>query len=228
MRFRIRILAELWTMRTEQPSCLLFDLGNVIVDLDIPATARSLEMLAGTRKEELNAFLLANRWLERYEVGEFSDETFLDGIKSCLPEGITSQQVRDAWNAMLLHIPLARLHWLAGLRNKYRVALLSNTNGIHLDWVHDHLLQEYGLTGYEAYCFDTTFYSHRIGQRKPETACYKLVLEKLRLNARDVLFIDDVPENTAAAASLGIRTATHPVGSEIMDRLEGYLTGRND
>ena len=210
-------------MEPDRRHCLLFDLGNVIVDLDIDATRRALEALAGTRHEALGSFLRTERWMERYEVGEFDDATFVEGILGHTPRGTKPQEVRDAWNAMLLAIPKRRLDWLADLRASYEVALLSNTNGIHLAWVHDYLERWYGLSGYEEQCFDRAFYSHLIGKRKPEATCYQLVLDALGRRPEEVLFIDDVAENTAAASALGIRTATHPVGTEIIDRLDGYL-----
>lgn len=209
-------------MKHDRPTCLLFDLGNVIVDLDIPATFRALEALAGYRKEALGSFLRTQRWMERFEVGEFNDAAFVEGILA-YTDGRSEKEVRDAWNAMLLAIPRERLDWLAGLRSKYEVALLSNTNGIHLAWVYEYLEREHGITSYEEHCFDRAFYSHLIGRRKPESECYSLVLDAMCRRPGEVLFIDDVAENTAAASDLGIRVATHPVGAEIMECLEGYL-----
>jgi FMN phosphatase YigB (HAD superfamily) len=210
-------------MKNDRPCCLLFDLGNVIVDLDLTATTRALEALAGQRKEEFRHFLRSERWMERYEKGAFDDDTFLEGIRAYTGGNTAADEIREAWNAMLLAIPVERLHWLADLRKSYEVALLSNTNGIHLAWVHDYLDRHYGMKTYEAYCFDHAFYSHRIGRRKPEPDCYRLVLETLGKAPGEVLFIDDVRENTLAAEELGIRVATHPVGAEIMDRLERYV-----
>jgi len=48
--------------------------------------------------------------------------------------------------------------------------------------------------------------SSRIGKVKPEIDIYEHLLEEHRLNATDTVFIDDLEENLAAAATLGIRT----------------------
>ncbi|HEY2307444.1 MAG TPA: HAD family phosphatase [Streptosporangiaceae bacterium] len=54
-------------------------------------------------------------------------------------------------------------------------------------------------------------FSHRafscfLGAAKPEPECYQAVLGMLGARAADVIFIDDRPDNVAAAAGLGIRS----------------------
>jgi putative hydrolase of the HAD superfamily len=53
-------------------------------------------------------------------------------------------------------------------------------------------------------------FSHRafscfLGAAKPERECYQAVLSVLGAQPADVVFVDDRPENVAAAAGLGIR-----------------------
>lgn len=208
-----------------KPTYLLFDLGNVIVDLDIPATYQAMAALGGGHVEALQSFLEKERWLERYETGAIADDDFVEGILAYARPGITGQDVRDAWNAMLVHIPEERLQWLEGLRQSFRVGLLSNTNGIHLSWVYGYLETAYGIRDFEARCFDDVYYSHQIGYRKPDEACYRHALACIGRPAGEVLFIDDLEENTRAARAIGIRAATHLSGREIREWLPAYLSG---
>jgi putative hydrolase of the HAD superfamily len=52
--------------------------------------------------------------------------------------------------------------------------------------------------------FDGGIVSCRVGLLKPEPAIFEHLLERYGLRAGDTIFIDDIPENVAAAATLGI------------------------
>lgn len=77
----------------------------------------------------------------------------------------------------------------------YRVALLSNTTKIRSDF--------FGKLGlYEP--FDPVIFSWQVNVSKPDPKIYEIMLEKLNLPATDCIFIDNRPENVAAANKLGI------------------------
>lgn len=209
--------------KSEDRPILLFDLGNVIVDLDIPATYSGMGTLTQSKQPEFKAFLAESRWLERFETGLLEETTFLEGLVRYANPGVTVADLTEAWNAMLVDIPLPRLDWLKALRKDYKVALLSNTNAIHLRWVHHFLRDRHGINNFESAFFDAVYYSHEIGHRKPDVSCYQWVLQALNSEPRRVLFIDDVAENTEMARTLGIVACTHPVGAEVMHCLPDYL-----
>ena len=54
--------------------------------------------------------------------------------------------------------------------------------------------------------FDEVVESCRVGLRKPDPEIYKHVLGKLNMAAGDVVFLDDIGSNLAAAKSVGIDT----------------------
>ncbi len=221
---RILVFPELHRMNTSaQAHYLLFDLGNVIVDLDIPATYTALTELTNLNREAFNTFLNETAWLEKYETGQMDTDAFIDGIIRYARPGSTSKDVINSWNAMLVDIPYPRLEWLASLRPQFQVGLLSNTNPLHLEWVYQFLLKRYGITDFESRYFDQVFYSHQIGHRKPDRSCFDFALEKIGLPAANILFIDDLAENTSAARLTGMRVATHSPASEIMERMDQYL-----
>lgn len=77
----------------------------------------------------------------------------------------------------------------------YRVALLSNERKSQAQ-----IKRKLGLY----YLFDPTILSYEIRLRKPDLNAYYLMLNRLNLPAQNVLFIDDKPENVAAAKAIGI------------------------
>ncbi len=210
-------------MATTHIRTLLFDLGNVLFDLDIPATERALTGLLGEQAPGFKSWAEDTRFFERFETGELSNAEFVREIQGrCVP-GTTVQAITAAWNAMLLGMPESRLTWLKELSTEFRVALLSNTNDLHITWVRAYLRNAYGIGSFEDEFFHKVYYSHEIGARKPEAAAFQHVLDDLGVTGTEVLFVDDVDENTAQAASMGIQVQLHQPGREIRDYLPLYL-----
>jgi len=169
---------------------ILLDLGGVLYGLDYGRTLRGL----GLSFEALSA-LLQDPTLAAYEKGELSTEAFLQGWKSRFPH-LTEGELIEAWNAMLLG-PLPRAEKvLRILASAYPLALLSNTNELHLTVV------EPQIAPWKSY-FIETFFSNRLKKRKPEPASYLHVLGELGWRPQNTLFVDDNSINVEAARAVG-------------------------
>lgn len=78
---------------------------------------------------------------------------------------------------------------------KISVALLSN-----IDERLSKLIRDFGL--YEP--FNPCLLSCEIGIEKPDLKAYELMLTKLNLQAKEVIFVDDRPENIESAKAIGL------------------------
>lgn len=193
---------------------IVFDFGNVILDLDIPHCIGEFVKL-GARPENTSE---KDPLFERQERGEYPRESFFAALRSRAPEGcpeVTDEQLAAAWNS-ILHKPAdpRRVALLNQLRaDGYRLILLSNTNDIHREFFFNKFFEEMGVELDKF--FDKTFFSDKLRCRKPEPLIYKIVTEEARLVPATTLFIDDKAENTAAAEKYaGWRTHTISVGNE--------------
>lgn len=177
---------------------IIFDFGDVFLNLDKPATARELDKLEISHFSE--EMLKQNKL---YEKGLISSEEFVSGYCESFPK-LTSEAFTSSWNAILVDFPQHRLEFLKKLKKEgdYQLILLSNTNHIHIDWVK----QNIPFFGEFKNCFDAFYLSQEINLRKPDAEIYQYVLEKHDLKPEETLFIDDTAENTDAAAQLGIHT----------------------
>ena len=177
---------------------IIFDFGDIFINLDKPATLREME------KYQINKFpdALINCNLE-YEKGLITSADFLNHYKSEF-DHIGEDEIVNSWNAILVDFPEYRLDFIKNLsaEKKYQLILLSNTNEIHIQWVQENVpfFKEFRK------CFDAFYLSHEINFRKPDAAIYEFVLKKHDLNPEECLFIDDTKENTEGAAALGIHT----------------------
>ena len=59
--------------------------------------------------------------------------------------------------------------------------------------------------------------------RKPDAEIFDFVLQENRLLAHETFFVDDVAENTASAADLGIKVWNLQVGKEDITQLKSRL-----
>ncbi|TRZ41063.1 HAD family hydrolase [Robertkochia solimangrovi] len=176
---------------------IIFDFGDIFIDLDKEAYLRELRQL--NTELTLSEALLQNNLL--YEKGLISTEEFLAFYKQ---EFNTDNEtlIKRIWNSIILDIPEQRLEFLQNLKseNRYRLFLLSNTNALHIEQV----IHNIGTQKYDVFksCFEGFYLSHEINMRKPDSEIYQFVLEKNGLSASESLFIDDTVENTEAASQL--------------------------
>ncbi len=202
---------------------LIFDLGNVIIDLDIPRTELSLDHVLGEDyKKNIKEIVGERDIFNDFEIGKINEETFFKTLRKAALTPLTLRQIKDAWNAMLLQIPLERLKMLERLEKKYRVFLLSNTNSTHIDWIRGYLREVHNIHDFEKKYFEKVYYSHEISLRKPHTDIYDFVVNDAKLIASESLFIDDNKENIEGAKLAGLQTLWHPVGTEITMVMEGF------
>lgn len=176
---------------------IIFDFGDVFINLDKTATTRELNKLGSTVTAEMIALA------ERYEIGALSTDEFITHAKQHYPN-LTETQLIHAWNAIILDFPEYRLEFLETLtqKNNYRRILLSNTNALHIERVKEAMT----LDRYERFksCFDQFYLSHEIGYRKPNADIFEFVLTKNQLKPGDCLFIDDTAEHLQTASKLGL------------------------
>jgi len=187
-------------------NAIIFDFGDVFINLDKKATVEGLKKLGLTEwNNDLNNLNI------QFETGKITKDDFLQGIQKHVPNA-TSSEITEAWNAILLDFPLYRLEFLQMLSKKYRLFLLSNTDAIHIDTFE----QKSGPTFYSDFyqCFEQVYFSFEIEMRKPNSEIFNYVLNKHELQAKRTLFIDDKKENTDAAAQLGFQVWNLQVGEE--------------
>ena len=184
---------------------IIFDLGMVIIDLDKQATPIAFEKLCGPNYTNIMEKLNGEGFFEAYETGRISTDTFIERLQSEIGDGVKADQIKSAWNAMLMDIPEERFKILLEAKGKYRTYCLSNTNQLHIDFIFDKLKQERKLENLDPY-FHKVYLSHEMKQRKPDPEIFETVVKEQGLKASETLFIDDTAEHLAGASSIGLKT----------------------
>lgn len=204
---------------------ILFDLGGVLLNLDVSKTEVGFRCLVGDNKkhQEIYAQLNDKQVFEDIETNAISAEEFVKVLQEANPTPVTTAQVETAWSAMLLDFPAQRIELLRELKAAgYTIFLLSNTNSIHLRDFRAIMQAQLGIDDFDAF-FDKAYYSHLIELRKPHAEAFQYVLDDANINASETVFIDDNAINLTGARAVGMHTIHHKANSDINKMLKDYL-----
>jgi glucose-1-phosphatase len=183
---------------------IIFDLGGVLLNLNYDHTRRGFEQLGLENFDAIYSQAQQQQLFDLYETGKAADNEFIHAMKTFLPAGTSDEKIVEAWNAMLLDLPVERLKLLQELKGRYRIFLLSNTNEIHIRAFEKIIHAQHGLQGLEA-LFEQTYYSSRIGLRKPNVEIFEHVLSQNKLDKQETVFFDDSIQHIEGASGVGIK-----------------------
>lgn len=193
---------------------IIFDLGNVLLNLDFDASISAFRKLGMNEKVVTREQAYADPVFYDLEVGRITPEAFRERVRGILnnPDA-TDQQIDDAWCAMILDIPASRVKMVRELAKQYRVYLFSNTNQIHISMLHRQFREEHGIDFPSLFVKD--YYSHELHERKPDLTSYKKMMELAGIEPSESLFIDDLEKNIRGAQDAGLKTFWLTNGAEM-------------
>ena len=194
---------------------IIFDLGGVIMDIDVKQTIRAFSDLGMKNIHEYFGHGFAASFFSDHEAGRISDEEFIAKIRILLNGEVSQNELIDAWNALLLQFPPERIQLLKELKSKYRLFLYSNTNAIHYTKFSE--IYRKAFRGELEDLFEKAYFSHVFGQRKPEIDGFKLIIEENGLDPKTTLFVDDALMNVEGAIKAGLKGLYLPPGFFITD-----------
>lgn len=191
---------------------IVFDIGNVLIKY------KPMEFLCQRHasKETVDSLY---QWVYRGpEWIELDRGTILisEAAKSiCVKSGLPEEWVTDAlcnWVAFSEEISRTT-HLIPELKHKgYHLYFLSNFHCA---------ASRYAFEKFEFFRhFDGGVFSCDVKLLKPELAIYRTLAEKYRLNAAETVFVDDMPENIAAAQELGWKGICFGEDTELLTELE--------
>jgi glucose-1-phosphatase len=199
----------------ENISAIIFDLGGVIMDIDVKKTLQAFSGLGLKNIHEYFGHGFAASFFSDHEEGRISDEAFLGEIKKLLSGEVSDEAVIEGWNALLLRFPPDRIALLKELKSKYRLFLFSNTNAIHYKKFSE--IYRKSFPGKLEDHFEKAYYSHLLGHRKPDIAGFEQIIRENALDPKQTLFVDDALMNVEGAIKAGLKGLYLPPGFYITD-----------
>lgn len=198
----------------------VFDMDHVLYDYDWRRRMAGLTAATGLDLAELRA----RWWTEDGEIaaeaGSFADgDAYLAAFNLALGTGFDRDDwianragAMEPWHDSIAAAQLAASHG--------RVSLLTNNNpllGENLARVAPELVPVFG---------EHLRASSHYGARKPDPVVFERVLEAYEQPAEDTFFADDLPENVAGAASVGITAHLYTSASGLRAAIEEFAAAR--
>lgn len=181
---------------TGDVSCVLFDLGGVLIEF--AGFARLPELLAS----RLDAEEVRRRWIESpaviaYERGRMDTDEFAAALVREWDLRIAPRTFLEQFADWARDFYPGARELVAEVRQRVAVACFSNSNPLH--WERN--FRKYGIQD----AFDQCFASFELGCVKPEPQAFAMVVERLRRRPGEVLFLDDTEVNVAGARAAGLQ-----------------------
>ena len=175
---------------------IIFDIGRVLIQVDIHRAMAGLAPdLKLTPQEVWSAIENDPRWLD-WQEGRISPLDWHLHLNKRLGGSLTFEQFKQVWNSALVPEPIQPEPFLETLSKDYRLALLSNTDPIHMSDAE----ARFSFFRY----FPIRIYSFRVGASKPNPLIYREALRTCKVRAEEAIYIDDVPAYADAAQRLGM------------------------
>ncbi|RXK52187.1 HAD family hydrolase [Aquirufa rosea] len=182
---------------------LLFDLGNVLLPIDLDRTYQELAIFSSKYSaEEIKNLTHRQSLWALYESGLQSDEEFRDFLRDKLALDCSDAQFDQAFSALLLDFHVGVYSWLEKVSQRYPIYLLSNTSAIHARRFTQVPLGPSGESLFSL--FKQTYFSFNMGMIKPDEKIYQHVLTQLSLKPENLIFFDDNFHNIESAKRIGI------------------------
>ena len=182
---------------------ILFDLGGVILDIDVQATlARfyDLDFPAPLLNYPHN---MTTDLFYNYETGKIGTEEFRNEVRKMAGVNVSDDELDEAWNAMIVGIPKERTELLGRLAERYRIYMLSNTSPLHAPVFEKMYLVSAGKAMHDV--FTRIYYSYEIGYHKPDHEAWQFVISDSGIDPGETLFLDDNIHNIKASQELGFQ-----------------------
>ena len=215
--------------RREQPMVLMtrqriefvyFDLGNVLLAFDPNLACKNLADRFCLPFHDVRAAVYESGLQDRFEHGELTGSAFAEEIRLHLGKtenDMPSREILDGVSDMFTPLD-AMSEVLRSVRDQgIGVGLLSNTCHAHWDWI---CRQDYFLN---AFSFDATILSFEVGSMKPSHVIYEVAEERAGVESERLLFLDDKPENVAAALARGWKAVECLGVAKVIEALQSHL-----
>lgn len=183
-------------MERPEPEALLFDVGNVLINVDFERVFAEWAHQSGADIADLRERFVVSPAYEQHERGEIDASMFFASLRRSLDIDLSDDLFLDGWNAIFVGEVKNIRPLLERAGRKLPLYAFSNTSVVHQAvWPkYDGLFDN----------FSGVFTSCDIGLRKPEPEAFLDVAGRVGAAPDRILFFDDLQENVQAARQLGM------------------------
>ena len=183
-------------MAARKVRAVIFDIGRVLIRIDVGRAMKGMASGLSLSAEELwSAIEKDPRWKD-WQEGRISARDWHLHMQRRFGGSATFEEFAEKWNLVLDPEPIHGKELFEKLSKKYRLALLSNTDPIHVAYMES----RYDFFSY----FPARVYSCAVGASKPSPIIFQEALRACRIRAEEAVYVDDIEGYVDAARRLGM------------------------
>jgi putative hydrolase of the HAD superfamily len=187
---------------------LVFDFGNVLVDIDFGRAFAAWAVAAGVPAAAIATRFSLDEPYCAHERGEIDERTYFAHLRRSLGISLTDEEFLSGWDAILGE-PIPGIEPLVSeLAVHWPLYVFSNTNPSHAAGIasrHRSLMRH----------FRHLFTSCELGARKPEPEAFARLAQRIGMAPGRLVFFDDLEENVIGARNAGLQAYRVESAAEI-------------
>jgi HAD superfamily hydrolase (TIGR01509 family) len=176
----------------------VFDLGNTVIKLAYEHVMENICKLASTKRDELVDLLEGAGGYRDLERGAITFVDFYDFLRERASYRGSLGELKETWADFFDGAMPGIDELLDRVRQRYRVAFLSNSNEVHADVIP----RKYAALFRDE---DRFIFSHRFKCAKPDPEMFRRALELIGALPQHAVLVDDLMENVVAASTIGMK-----------------------
>ena len=176
----------------------LFDLGNTVIKLAYERVLENIRRDASISRDEMVELFEKPGSYRDLERGAISFAEFYEFLCENAGYRASIHDFRAIWEDFFDGPVAGMEEVLDQVRERYRVAFLSNSNEVHAEVIPRHYAALFRKD-------DRFIFSHRFKCAKPDPDLFQRALEVIGAQPQQTVLVDDLLENVLAARALGLR-----------------------
>lgn len=205
---------------------IVFDLGGVLIDLDIKSCIDACRYDIGCEEAARLLDPCHQKGIfQRLEKGDITRDEFAREILAMCRPGTTEEEVAKAFGKLLAGVAPYKVGLLKDLSRHYDLYLLSNNNALTMvqSWK---MFEDLGIPMDSI--FKKQFLSYEMHMLKPGDEIFQTAIKEIQalsgpVDAGEMLFLDDSPANVSAAIRNGMQSICCPQGADLGKLLKEAL-----
>jgi putative hydrolase of the HAD superfamily len=176
----------------------LFDIGNTLIKLAYERVLQNIRRSSNASRDEVLRVLEMPGGYRDMERGFVTFSEFYEHISDRTGYRGSIRDFQVLWSDFF-DGPIPGVEELLDrIRDRYRVAFLSNSNEVHAELIPRKFAALFRKD-------DRFIFSHRFRVAKPDPEMFRRALEVIGALPRHVVFVDDLIENVLSAQTVGLR-----------------------
>jgi len=195
-------------------STIISDLGKVVLSFDNKIFYRKMMPYCSKSVDEIREIVHSSfEFVELFDEGALTPHEFYERAVALLGARIGYDEFVAAYiDVFTRNQPVIDLY--KRLKGRYKLILLSNTDPLRFGFVREHFP--------DIFFFDDYVLSYEVRALKPDPAIYQVAIKKAGTPPSSCVFIDDMEENVAGAAALGLKAILYKPDTDLEGALRSH------